>query len=59
MEGAGVEDMAREKEEKTSEWSKSKKIHRCSHAGCEKVRLTENQNKLPTHHSGLYQELTP
>merc|ERR1712106_807653 len=37
VEGAGVEDMVREKEEKRSEWSKSKKIHRCSHPSCEKV----------------------
>ena len=27
-----------EKDEKTREWSKSKKMHRCSHPGCEKVR---------------------
>ena len=59
VEGAGVEDMVREKEEKTSEWSKSKKIHRCSHPGCEKVRQRINQNNLPTYYSGLYQELTP
>merc|ERR1711874_205128 len=30
-----------EKEEKTREWSRSKKIHRCSYPGCEKVRFRE------------------
>ena len=59
VEGAGVEDMVREKEEKTSEWSKSKKIHRCSHPGCEKVTPIDKKIICQTHYSGLYQELTP
>ena len=40
-----------EKEEKTREWSVSKKIHRCSHPGCEKVRhSTQGSKHLTTNH---------
>ena len=50
-----------EKEEKTREWCVSKKIHRCTHPGCEKVRNTTQDSKDLTtnHHPGLHQELTP
>ena len=39
-------DYHREKEEKMGDWRKNKKVHRCGHQGCEKVRTTDKTDRI-------------
>ena len=52
------------RQERHKEWSRSRKLHSCSHQGCDKVLMVTSQKMMiltPTtyHDAGVHQELPP